>query len=205
MDLSSALYARSTTGQVGSMPRSHATRCAQPKPLNTTAFTPCPGNVESPTQYRPSTAVRLKGMESMPRGRRAGMGPYVPSWRFRKRRCVRGVPTSLKHTPAARPGNTASMRSMSCCATSSFLASYSSTPMPCHASIQSGVNACTMCLPGGASELSSSEGSDTNSVPWASSILVQSSRMMWWQSVCASPNTAASTPTCSEKNEGAFL
>ena len=30
------------------MPRSTATRCAAPKPLNTTAFTPWPGKVESP-------------------------------------------------------------------------------------------------------------------------------------------------------------
>jgi len=35
----------------------------------------------------------LKGMPSMPSGRRAGMGPYEPSRLFRKRRCVRGVPT----------------------------------------------------------------------------------------------------------------
>lgn len=60
------------------------------------AFTPCPGKVESPTQYSPWTAVRLKGMDSMPSGRRAGMGPYEPSVRFRKRRWVRGVPTSLR-------------------------------------------------------------------------------------------------------------
>ena len=39
------------------------------------------------------TAVRLKGMPSMPSGRREGMGPYEPSRRFRKRLCVRGVPT----------------------------------------------------------------------------------------------------------------
>ena len=60
------------------------------------AFTPWPGKVESPTQYRPWTAVRLKGMPSMPSGRREGMGPYEPSDRLRKRRCVRGVPTSLR-------------------------------------------------------------------------------------------------------------
>ena len=35
------------------------------------------------------------GMPSIPSGRREGMGPYEPSARFRKRRCVRGVPTSL--------------------------------------------------------------------------------------------------------------
>ena len=46
-----------------------------------------------PLPHPPSTAVLLKGMDSMPRGRREGMGPYVPSSRFKKRRCVRGVPT----------------------------------------------------------------------------------------------------------------
>ena len=35
----------------------------------------------------------LKGMPSMPSGRREGIGPYEPSRRFRKRLCVRGVPT----------------------------------------------------------------------------------------------------------------
>lgn len=49
----SALKAESTTGSVGCLPRSHSTRWAHPKPENTTAFTPCPGNVLSPTQYRP--------------------------------------------------------------------------------------------------------------------------------------------------------
>lgn len=43
----------------------------------------CPGKVESPTQYSPGTAVVLKGMDSMPSGRREGMGPYVPSSRLR--------------------------------------------------------------------------------------------------------------------------
>lgn len=41
----------------------------------------------------------------------------------------------------------------------------------CHESIQSGVKACTMCLPGGANEGSRSEGMDTNRVPYASSSL----------------------------------
>ena len=50
---SSLLYAPSMTGSVGIMPRSHSTRWAHPKPENTTALTPCPGNVLSPTQYRP--------------------------------------------------------------------------------------------------------------------------------------------------------
>jgi len=230
---SSALYPASSPGSAGARPRSVSTRCAQPKPEKTTAFTPWPGNVLSPTQYRPCappearqatdtllcsqgarramwldmiqgatsprtkntptraavlqmpsrthgsqagprpcqatdkllsgrrielcgfsadadpglsiavsvlillacgwtrskerpvrvphtvtraasaadafcadtraaagrglqralTAVRLKGMPSMPSGRRAGMGPYEPSRLFRKRRCVRGVPT----------------------------------------------------------------------------------------------------------------
>ena len=53
---SSLLYAPSMIGSVGLMPRSQSTRCAQPKPENTTALTPCPGNVLSPTQYRPCTS-----------------------------------------------------------------------------------------------------------------------------------------------------
>jgi hypothetical protein len=48
---------------------------AQPKPLNTTALTPCPGNVLSPTQYSPGMLVVLNGMLSMPSGRlQAGGG-----------------------------------------------------------------------------------------------------------------------------------
>ena len=43
------------------------------------------------------TAVRLNGIPSMPIGRREGIGPYEPSHRFRKRRCVRGVPTCWPH------------------------------------------------------------------------------------------------------------
>jgi hypothetical protein len=34
-----------------------------------------PGKVESPTQYSPSTDVVLNGIDSMPSGRREGMGP----------------------------------------------------------------------------------------------------------------------------------
>ncbi len=50
---SSALYPASSPGSAGARPRSVSTRCAQPKPEKTTAFTPWPGNVLSPTQYRP--------------------------------------------------------------------------------------------------------------------------------------------------------
>ena len=45
----------------------------------------------------------------------------------------------------------------------------------CQLSIQSGVKACTMCRPDGASEESRIEGMDTNRVPCAVSIL----RMGW--------------------------
>lgn len=38
--LSSLLKAPSSRGQAGSLPRSTSTRCAVPKPLNTTALTP---------------------------------------------------------------------------------------------------------------------------------------------------------------------
>jgi hypothetical protein len=70
-------------------------------------------------------SVVLNGMEIMPDGRRDGIGPYVPSARLRKRRCVRGVPISLNTTASLTPGSTASMRSISAAATSSFFASYS--------------------------------------------------------------------------------
>eukprot|EP00955_Chlamydomonas_euryale_P081462 363580-Chlamydomonas_euryale.AAC.11 len=49
-------------------------------------------------------------MVMMPSGLRLGMGPYVPSGRPRKRRCVRGVPTSLNVTALLMPGKRASMR-----------------------------------------------------------------------------------------------
>lgn len=56
-DDNSLLYAPSMMGKVGCRPRSHKARCAHPKPLKTTAFTPWPGKVESPTQYNPFTAA----------------------------------------------------------------------------------------------------------------------------------------------------
>jgi hypothetical protein len=76
-------------------------------------------------------AVRLKGMPSMPSGRREGMGPYEPSSRLRKRRWVRGVPTSRNTVAAARPGRCASTRATSASATASFFLSYSSGASPC--------------------------------------------------------------------------
>ena len=50
---SSALNPASSPGSDGALPKSHSTRCAQPKPEKTTALTPCPGKVLSPTQYSP--------------------------------------------------------------------------------------------------------------------------------------------------------
>ena len=75
MYLSADRNGASTEGHVGSNPRSHSARCAHPKPLKTTALTPCPGKVESPTQYRPGMSVELNGIETMPSGGREGMGP----------------------------------------------------------------------------------------------------------------------------------
>lgn len=50
-------------------------------------------------------------------------------------------------------------------------------------STQSGVKTCMTWQPGGATEASSSEGMDTKMVPPGSSILAQSSTMIWWHSV----------------------
>ena len=72
---SKRLYARSSKGQPGCAPWSTATRHAAAMALNAAAFTPCPGKVESPAQYKPGTLVVLNGMLSMPEGLRAGMGP----------------------------------------------------------------------------------------------------------------------------------
>ena len=65
----------SRTSFLGSSPRSARALCAQAKPENATALTPWPGKVLSPTQYRESTSVRLKGIPRRPRGLLEGMGP----------------------------------------------------------------------------------------------------------------------------------
>mmetsp|Transcript_25151 Transcript_25151/g.68371 ORF Transcript_25151/g.68371 Transcript_25151/m.68371 type:complete len:203 (-) Transcript_25151:832-1440(-) len=107
-----------------------------------------------------------------------------------------------------RPGRTASRRLVSSFAFSCFLAAYASPFSPCQLSIQSDVNACTTCLPAGATLGSMREGMLKNSRPKGSCSFAQSSRIMWctsmtWSSVCG--NTEASTPMCREKKEGARL
>ena len=172
------LYAGSRTGMVGCLPRSHNTLCAHPKPEKTTAFTPCPGKVESPTQYSPFTAVRLKGIPSIPKGRLAGMGPYDPSALFRNFLCVRGEPTSLKIVAACSPGKNVSRRCTRPFATCSFFCSYSSELMPFQLSAQSGVKMWTPWVPSGHTDGSNKDGTDTNKQPRGSCILSQSSTMM---------------------------
>ena len=172
------LYAGSKMETVGYLPRSHSTLCAQPKPENTTAFTPCPGKVLSPTQYKPLTAVLLNGIPSMPRGRLEGIGPYEPSALFRNFLCVLGEPTSLNKVASCKPGKNASNLLTSALATSSFFCSYCWVVRPFQLSAQSGVKMCTPCVPLGQTEGSSREGTDTNRVPWGSCIFCQSSTMM---------------------------
>lgn len=48
--------------------------------------------------------VVFMGMESMPRGRRDGMGPYVPSSLPRYLRWVRGVPTCTVREHGSQEG-----------------------------------------------------------------------------------------------------
>ncbi len=52
----------------------------------------CRGSLPLPLPWYAQSHL-LKGMDNMPRGGLFGMGPYVPPFRFRKRLCVRGVPT----------------------------------------------------------------------------------------------------------------
>lgn len=104
-----------------------------------------PGNVLSPTQYSPLMEVLLNGMVIIPDGRFDGIGPYVPSVRPKKRRCVRGVAISLqcnwccartkaanlKTMPSFNPGKTRSSLSIIPSATSFFCFAYVLGSSPC--------------------------------------------------------------------------
>ncbi len=62
----------------GFMRSSEPILCAHANPLKATAFRPCPGKHESPTQKRFLIPVLLKGIGSNPGKSVEGIGPYVP-------------------------------------------------------------------------------------------------------------------------------